>query len=108
LQVTITTNVICQTTILLLISELVYSRDHSICSFVEIAEDFFAACAANEKVCIVLMDHQQITPWHLPHASSILELFVLNSMTSKLGFSELQLHSNKWFESNGSSFAPAS
>jgi hypothetical protein len=82
LQVTITTNVICQTTILLLISELVYSRDHSICSFVEIAEDFFAACAANEEVCVVLMGHQQITPWHLPQRSSILELFVLNSMAS--------------------------
>jgi hypothetical protein len=93
LHVAITTNVIRQTTILLLISELVYSRDHSICSFVGIAEDFFVPYAANETLSSVLMGHQQIKSWHLPQTSSILELFVLNSVASKLGFPELQLHS---------------
>jgi hypothetical protein len=43
------------------ISELVYSCDDSICSFVGIAEDFFDPCAANGAVCSVLMGHQQIT-----------------------------------------------
>ena len=44
-------------------------------------------------ICSVLICHQQMTLWHLPHSSSILELFVLNSIASKFGFPELQMHS---------------
>jgi hypothetical protein len=44
-------------------------------------------------ICSVFIGHQHITPWHLPHTISILELFVLNSIASKLGFPELQVHS---------------
>ena len=49
------------------------------------AEDFFVPRAAIGTVCSVLIDHQQITPWNFPHTISILELFVINSIASKLG-----------------------
>ena len=45
-------------------------------SVVLIADDFFVPCAAIGTACSVLMGHQHITPWHLPHTISILELVV--------------------------------
>jgi hypothetical protein len=44
-------------------------------------------------ICSILMGHQQITPRQSPHTISILELCVLNSIASKSGFPELQVHS---------------
>ena len=70
-----------------------HSPNVSICSFVGIAKDFFVPCAANGAVCSVLMGHQQITLWHLPHTISIFELSATNSISSKLGLPESQLHS---------------
>ena len=63
-------------------------------TFVGITKDFIVPCAAAaDAVCSVLMGHQQIKPWHLPHTISILELLVPKSISLKLGFPELQMHS---------------
>jgi hypothetical protein len=45
--------------------------------------------SSSVAICSAFIGHQQITP----HTISILELFVLNSIASKVGFSELQVHS---------------
>jgi hypothetical protein len=49
--------------------------------------------SSSVAICSVFIGHQQITPRQLPHTISILELFVLNSIASKLGFPESQIHS---------------
>jgi hypothetical protein len=83
---------------------VVFAADGASCMYVKLwsinyldsartAEDFFVPRAAIGTVCSVLIDHQQITSWHFPHTISILEVFVINSIASKLGFPELHLHS---------------
>ena len=49
--------------------------------------------SSSVAICSVFIGHQQIALRQLPHTISILELFVLNSIASKLGFPELQVHS---------------
>ena len=49
--------------------------------------------SSSVAICSAFIGHQQITPRQLPHTISILELFVLNSIASKVGFSELRVHS---------------
>ena len=59
--------------------------------------------SSSVAICSAFIGHQQITPRQLPHTISILELFVLNSIASKLGFPELQVHS--LVHSNRTNFA---
>lgn len=73
---------------------LTHSPTGSISRFVGISKDFLVPCAANSAVRSVLMGHQQITLWHLLHTISIFELSAPNSISSKLGLPESQLHSS--------------